>query len=640
MKATRERIDKDFRRARRLSAGWTKAAKEDLKIALGDQWDSDAKRILEEQGRPALNLNIIQPLLFLISGYQRDSRSTLRAYPEGQEDNIKADITTRLIKNMVKKSDANYKMSFVFEDGITLGKGFALPFFDYTYDLIHGAMKFKKGDPFSIRIDPGASEYDMSDANYVVIDSFPSEETLIEFFPEKEAVIKALARSQGTSDTDIDVDFKEDEDYKAADQMDPSAGDSDENEDNPHHLIEYHYKNFETKYLAVDTFVGEHQLFDTKKEARAYLNTLATVHPPEEQLNKDETQKIFKRKVPEFRIAWKVGDVILDDQVSPFFPQWRNFGVIPFLAHYNPTAKQALKREDLAYQGIVRNLKDPQREKNKRRSSTLHILNTTANAGWLCEENTWVDKEEVKEFGSKPGAILEYKTGKPKPERLTPANIPQGHIILEEQSEQDIKLISGVNADLLAMQDKNTSGKAIALRQQQGILMLRRIFDNFSMSLMILGRFMLSQMGQFYTVDKAKRVLGERFLMDNGQDIPVNNPLTGQPGVDPMTGQPQTKRVPLDDEVIAQCLQDTEQGDYDISIGEGLDSPTVRYATFMMLQEMSQSMPIPPEIMMQYADIPDDVQQKIKAYQAQAQQIQMMQAQAVAQRGKPDTPAG
>lgn len=637
MKATIKRIDKDFRRAKTLSASWAKAAKEDLKVALGDQWDPEAKRVLEEQGRPALSLNIIQPLLFLISGYQRDSRSRVRAYPEGQEDTIKADITTRLINNMLKKSDANYKMSFVFEDGITVGKGFALPFFDYTYDLIHGAMKFKKGDPFSVRIDPGSVEYDLSDASYVVIDSFPTEETLIEFFPEKEDIIRALPKNNKTQDTDLDIDFKEDDDYKTADKME--EGEDADTEEETHHLIEYHYKYFETKYLAVDTVAGEHQLFDTKKAAKQFLDILAAAYPPEAIAKRKETQRVFPRRVPEFRIAWKVGDTILDDQLSPFFPQWRNFGIIPFLSHYCPTAKQALKREDLACQGIVRNLKDPQREKNKRRSSTLHILNTTANAGWLNEEGAWVDKAEVEEFGSRPGVVMEYKAGKPKPERITPANIPQGHILLEQQSEQDIKLISGINADLLAMQDKNTSGKAIALRQQQGILMLRRIFDNFSMSLMILGRFLLSQLGQFYTVEKAKRVLGERFLMDNGEDVPVLNPLTQAPVIDPNTGQPQTQRQPLADEIIVQCLQDTEQGDYDISIGEGLDSPTVKYATFMMLQELSQSIPIPPEIMMQYADIPDDVQKKIQAYQEQARQMQMMQA-ALEQRGKPDASAG
>lgn len=636
-KATVERIEKDFRRAKLLSSKWTKAAKEDLKMALGDQWDNEAKRILTDQGRPALSLNIIQPLLFLISGYQRDSRSTIRAFPEGAEDNIKADITTRLIKNMAKKSDTNYKMSFVFEDGITVGKGFALPFFDYTYDLIHGAMKFKKGDPFSIRIDPGASEYDMSDANYVVIDSFPTVDTLIEFFPIKESVIRALPKSHGTTETDVDIDFKEDEDYKTTDQMEESQEADDETEDT-HHLIEYQYKNFETKYLAVDVMTGEHELFNKKKDAQVYLDTIAATYPPDAQANTKDTQRIFPRRVPEFRIAWKVGKVILDDQISPFFPQWRNFGVIPFLAHYTPTAKQGLKREDLAYQGIVRNLKDPQMEKNKRRSSTLHILNTTANSGWLSEEDAWVDENEVKSFGSRPGALLKYKKGVQKPERITPANIPQGHMLLEEQSEQDIKLISGVNADLLAMQDKDTSGKAIALRQQQGVLMLRRIFDNFSMTLLILGRFLLSQLGQFYTVEKAKRVLGEKFLMDNGSDVPVPNPLTGQPTIDPNTGTPVSNRIPLADEVIAQCLQDAEQGDYDISIGEGLDSPTVRYSTFMMLQEMAKTMPIPPEIMMQYADIPEDVQQKIKAYQAQAQAI--AQAQAAVPRGKPDTPAG
>ena len=60
---------------------WLEKAKIDDKFAHGDQWDEDVKNELEEQGRPALTLNLIRPIIRLLTGIERKSRYDMRAMP-------------------------------------------------------------------------------------------------------------------------------------------------------------------------------------------------------------------------------------------------------------------------------------------------------------------------------------------------------------------------------------------------------------------------------------------------------------------------------------------------------------------------------------------------------------------------------
>ena len=95
----------------RDSANGEKEAREDLRFALGEQWDQADLDILKNQKRPALTFNIIQPLVFLAIGYQRQSRSSIRAFPEGGEDQIKSEIATRLLKKVQQRTKVENKMS-------------------------------------------------------------------------------------------------------------------------------------------------------------------------------------------------------------------------------------------------------------------------------------------------------------------------------------------------------------------------------------------------------------------------------------------------------------------------------------------------------------------------------------------------
>ena len=89
----RDMISK-FRYARDHKKPLIDEMEEDFEFAVGKQWEEADVEALRKVGVKALTINKIQPNIFLLSGIQRQNRTDFRAYPEGQEDSIKAEVAT------------------------------------------------------------------------------------------------------------------------------------------------------------------------------------------------------------------------------------------------------------------------------------------------------------------------------------------------------------------------------------------------------------------------------------------------------------------------------------------------------------------------------------------------------------------
>ncbi|HNF58520.1 MAG TPA: hypothetical protein PLN89_02980, partial [Elusimicrobiota bacterium] len=158
MKETTEsdaaKILKDFQWSYDYRKAWLEAAKEDFEFTLGKQWRDEDVSDLNHKGVKALTINKIRPAIWLLTGLESQNRTDWAAFPEGAEDSIHAEISTRLLKNVAKNSGVNYKLSQSFEEALTCGEGWIEPYIDYTYDLLNGDMKFKKLDYNQVYPDP------------------------------------------------------------------------------------------------------------------------------------------------------------------------------------------------------------------------------------------------------------------------------------------------------------------------------------------------------------------------------------------------------------------------------------------------------------------------------------------------------
>ncbi len=348
--------------------------------------------------------------------------------------------------------------------------------------------------------------------------------------------------------------------------------------------------------------------------------------PPPPPAQDPERFILIKRMVPEiWCFAYVPGmEEELCDEQAWFFPKWKSYPFIPYFARFS-TAPLTGEDRHLLIQGIVHGVKGSQEKHNKAEMLMLRHLNSTSNSGWLAEENVWVAPDEVKKFGSTPGVNLEYKQGRQIPQRIQPSELSTGHAAVSSEAAEAIKLQLGINADLLATQQSGTdSGRAIALRQKQGLLMVQELFDNLTRTRKIAGKFLLSQMSEIYDTESAKKVLGEAFLKKAFPPLMLQDPNNPENPPAPMKGadgSPMEYDKDMAELAIAEVLSGT-LGDYDVSVGESVSSETERMATSAEVKDVAQLYPgvIPPNVLVEYTQLPETAKLEIQTAIAKAQE--------------------
>jgi len=357
---------------------------------------------------------------------------------------------------------------------------------------------------------------------------------------------------------------------------------------------------------------------------RAALEESGQLPPPPPQQD-PERFVIIRRSVPEIWCFSFISgmDQPLANKRAWFYPKWRAYPFIPYFARFS-TAPLTGDDRHLLVQGIVHGVKGPQVKHNKSEILLIRHLNGSTNSGWLTEEGVWADQEKVEQFGTRPGINLEYKKGSQTPERIAPAPLSQGHVQMAAESVEAIKGILGINSDLIAAQaGGGDSGRAIALRQKQGLLMVQELYDNLTRTRKLAGRFMLSQLGEVYDTESAMKVLGEAWLTKTfppqmlpdpdqmGQMMPMPNADGSPPG-------PYDK-MSAETEIAAVLRGDLEQ--YDVIVGESVASDTQRAAVAMEMKDLSTAMPgvIPPDVVIRNSQLPESAKREILAAYERAQ---------------------
>lgn len=638
-----------FRSAYRAKKDLLERQRQDFLFALGQQWDPETVKLYEDRKIKAVTDNRIQPNIFLLTGLERQNRSDFKAFPVGEEDSLKAEIASALLKDSIKKSDYGFKGSDTFKDGVTCGEAHLDLYLDNTDDLLNGKPCWKKRDSSRVFPEPGYREYDYSDARYVdILTTDISKDDLENMFPEKSDVIQAL--SGGKIDYE-DIGGGDSTHVQEKDYPKKSSGFGDDDEkDDCFDLIEHYYKKPVKTFFIGDYQTGQINQMKDEATANQFIDAyhqeimtdqvnfqnqmaqhqaeVANIDPrlappapvPPPQKNPDR-YKTISRNVMEIWYCAVIPGMkeVLVDERAWFYPKWKSWPVIPFYARFS-TADLPKQDRHLLVQGIVRPVKDLQEKHNKAETLKVLHLQSSVNSGWLSEEDSWVDASKVENFGSQPGVNLEFKkTAKVVPQRISPVQLSQAHTEIAAESVEAIKGSLGINSDLIAVQQGGSdSGRAIALRQRQGLLMVQEIFDNYSRTKQICGRFLLSQLGEIYDTQTAMKILGDNFLQQNFPPPMVQgpvNPVTGQPMQLPApdaNGQPMTYNAQLAEAVINDVLSgDLEK--YDVTVGEAVASDTMRVANAMELQDLATKMPgvIPPDLIVEESQLPASTKNRI-----------------------------
>lgn len=542
---------------------WAEVAKVCVEMLEGKQWTDQEKAVLRQMRRTALTLNAIAPLFRLVMGYQSSNRMDVSYMPTSDAVSSEdvANILNNVYKSEANRTDLKFTDTDVFADGLSTGRGFWDISLCFENNEL-GEQKVVAKDPFSILVDPDCQHYDLSDndqgAGYIQETVWTNLDNVNEHYgsdaamavqnvmsPTYQSSILSYLGEMNVSPKTFFGQYAGDRDYGS--WADVFYNDFIDQQAKQIRLLDSQYKMMVMSPCFVDLETGDKEpipeIWLKHKKAQDIIDK---VMKHAEQI--ENPLAIVNRPVKKVRKTITCGDILLYDKWS-IHKDYTTIGFYPYF-------RRGTTR------GMIEDLVDPQREKNKKRSVLTDILNRNANSGWIYEENTLDVQQEqnLKEYGSSPGINVKWKRkdNAERPQRIEPGGYPQGLDRLEEKSADDMHGISGINESALGQLDKVQSGRAIEARQRQAVLSIQMYSDNFARSNKLKGRNCLSLYQNFYTEERIYRVLGEDSSMAQYE---IN------------------KKQMLGDNAVAR-LNDITVGKYSVTVDEVPISATFKQGQF------------------------------------------------------------
>jgi hypothetical protein len=182
--------------------------------------------------------------------------------------------------------------------------------------------------------------------------------------------------------------------------------------------------------------------------------------------------------------------------------------------------------------GLVRALRDPQMWANKWLSQIMHLINTSAKPGYDVEKGAIDNQANFEAKAARPGAVNVFVDGalqQGRVQRREAVGLPPDLSNLMQYANESMQNVSGINAELLGMADRDQAGVLEYQRKQSAVTLLAPLFDSFRRYRKISGRCWLYFMQHYLTDGRLIRI-----TMDDGgqmnvpfQKGPVPNPSFG-----------------------------------------------------------------------------------------------------------------
>lgn len=552
------RLHERIRSAYHGSEIWRDNFVDSMKMLANDQWPDAAKAERDADGRPYLTFNKTTKNILTLAGVQAQSGTEPLLLPFEPDDVIPTHIMSLLVRNIREQNDGPLVDHDVFVDKIGGATGFWKLYVDYG-ERPQGNIRIVHVNPLSVFVDPNWLDQGWKNARYVFHQIWYPIDEAMERWPDHAEDIKRQAGNWRYATSGFALGIT---DEKIGDTL----------------STERFFFDRETQRVAVFECWWKETVMT---EVAVYLDTEEVEANPERVKRlKEEARKLpkrvarsryrfIRRPVTRVRMCDLLGDILLGDAIdSPFTNAGDEFPLFPALGYYFwkiPTS-------------LVDIMKDPQREKNKRRTSIIEMVGRMPLSGFVNQMEQGADPQELTEFMNGHGLVVNYKTK--APELLKPPELPQALVLLEQLADKEIDAVVNVNAELLGNTTQTTvSGRAIEARQRGGMLTHEVLFFTFRREVARYTKFLIRLIQEFMTIGEALRILGAYAIREpqNEQLGEINQ---------------------LDEEKILEALDRSFSIDYDVVVGTKPYDPTHKLAQWQTIRELRQELGIA---------IPDDV---------------------------------
>lgn len=563
------------------------------------QWDEDDKQTLLDRGQLPLVFNEIAPMVDWLIGTERRTRVDWKVLPRTEDDVQIADIKTQVLKYVSDINRVQFLRSRAFADAVKGGIGWMDDGVrdDPTQDVLYS----KYEDWRNILYDSASYELDLSDARYIFRWRWVDEDIAVMMFPDRENCIRRAVESRNHANwsAEDEVEFPMSDSASSSGAVyAQGTGMMVDVKRRRVRLFECQYREpVRTKVVASGPMKGSY--FNEGDDALV------------QALNQQGGSIIDKVTMRVHIAVFTESDVL---SMGPSVFRHNRFTLTPIWCYRR-------NRDRMPY-GVVRRVRDLQRDLNKRASKALFMLNTNQ---IIAEEGAVADWDVAADEASRPDGVIIKRQGKEFAIRRD-TDGATGQIQMMTLDAQSIQKSAGVSQENMGRQTNAVSGEAIKARQLQGSVVTTEPFDNLRLAVQVQGEKQNSLVEQFYSEEKVIR-------------------LTGQKGAIEWLRVNQPERQP---DGSVRYLNDITASASDFVVSEQDYSGTLRAAMFESLSNVAQR--LPPEVALrlltmafEYSDLPnkDEVADQIRKLtgerdetkpmtpeeQAQFQQMQAQQAQ-------------
>lgn len=444
----------------------------DRKVYLGDQRYLNLYSGLNYEQQKWI-FNASMPVVNMVCGRQRQHRKATQMLAVHGSSDKTASQGTKALQSAYSNDDTYNTISNCFKEaaGIT-GLSLMHSWIDYRRDPICGDLKTECYSADMVMMDAFWREMDLSDCQFIRTRKYLHNRQVKAMLPERAG----------------DIDMLNDQAYF----------------DTKFTFMPQQYNIRRKGFLAYDEY------WHLTDRMGIFIVDPETYESTEVDFDKDELRQlknqfpqivIVHEKVPTVHLAIIVNNVCMYNGPNPLGIDQYPF--TPFVGYHD----LANNNYSYRYQGIIRNIRDPQYLYNYRKQLEMDLL-AAQFSGVNVEEDSLIDDMDA--FKAGPGKVRFFKKGRMQSIQDVPgANINPANFQVTELLKQDIQSNAGVTPELLGQAEDSDVGITEQLRQGAALTTLQELFDNLDLSQRNAGRLHWAIIQKNYTLGKIKRMIQE-----------------------------------------------------------------------------------------------------------------------------------
>lgn len=547
-------------------------AKESEEFRLGVQWDeADASRLAQLE-RACLTLNHVGPVVNELVGWQRAQRTAIKYTPKEGGDQVVADLFSEMATHILNECDFDFEESESFEDLVTTGRGCFNCYMDFLRNP-EGDFKIEKF-PWSDVLFGPHNKKDASDCEHWHKMRLYSRGRAKALFPDKaEEFDRLLGKFETLTSTGVTPDTYDGAAGKTPLQIGSIA------------MVDVGRKEI----LVVETWRVVYKVIPV------LANVDEDVYYNAEDWDAVDIQAVeglkgfvkVERPTKRYRITKWTSGFLISDETNPDLPAEEPF-LIPMYG---------IKRGNL-WHGVVEDLKDAQREINKRHSQAIDVGNKMASYLWWYDSNTFPDdkeKDKFKKNATQPGAMFQVVDTAHPPRKEEGVSFPTTLVELMNLDKANLKELGGLNIQQLS---QGRVGADLVQAQRLTLIGHEWLFDALRWAKRRIGRLLLSVIRKYYSPERVVRIIAQNYKRQN-----INPELRS-----------------FSETEVRKIFETADTARYDVVVTEADWSPSARMQTHVLLSDLAaKGAQIPPEVLIEVSPMPDEFKRRaLDGLQAQA----------------------